>query len=116
MAVTFETNDAAYVASTAGAIYTNASGETSYLKSITLHNTNTTSENVKIYIVPDSSGSVGTAGVSNRIYNVTLATNETLQIEFPGPGKVLKGTNDTVQAVTDTASKVTYWATVRIDT
>ena len=41
---------------------------------------------------------------------------ETVNLEFPGPGLVLKGTNDTVQAVTDTASKVTYWVSVRIDT
>jgi hypothetical protein len=116
MAVTFESNDAAYVASSAGAIYTNASGETSFVKSIIVHNTNTTAENVKIYVVPDSGGSVGTAATSNLMHNLTVAADATVHLEFPGPGIVLKGTNDTVQAVTDTASKVTYWVSVRIDT
>jgi hypothetical protein len=116
MAVTFETNDAAYIASTAGAIYTNAASETSFIKSIVIHNTNTTTETVKIYVVPDSAGSVGTAAVSNLIYNLDIVANDTVHLEFPGPGIVLKGTNDTVQAVTTTASKVTHWISVRIDT
>ena len=116
MAVTFETNDAAYIASSAAAIYTNAASETSFVKSIVVHNTNTTAENVKIHVVPDSGGSVGTAATSNLLYNFSLAADATIHLEFPGPGVVLKGTNDTVQAVTDTASKVTYFLSVRIDT
>lgn len=116
MAVTFETNDAAYLGTSAAAIYTNASGETSFVKSITLHNTNTSTETVEIYFVPDSGGAVGTAGVSNQCYKLSVLSNETVQIEFPGPGIVLKGTNDTVQGKTTTSSKVTYWVSVRIDT
>lgn len=116
MAVNFETSDAAYVATTAGAIYTNASGETSFVKSIYLHNTNSSAENIKLYVVPDSAGSVGTAGTGNLFLNISLASNDTYLLELPGPGIVLKGTNDTIQASTDTSSKVTVWVGVRIDT
>ena len=116
MAVDFETNDAAYIASSAGAIYTNEATETSFIKSVVIHNTNTTAETVKLYVVPDSGGSLGTAGVSNLMHNISVAADATVHIEFPGPGIVLKGTKDSIQAVTTTASKVTYWVSVRIDT
>jgi hypothetical protein len=109
MAVTFETGDAAYVPTTAAALYTNDSGETSFVKMITIHNTNTTTENVKIYFVPDAAASVGTAGATNLAYNLDILTNETHIIELPGPGIVFK-------VSTTTTSVVNIWFSVRIDT
>lgn len=99
------------IASTAGAVLTNGASETTYIRMINIHNSNTTTETVKLYLVPDSTGSVGTAGDTNKIYEEDIASNETRIIEYPVPGLMLTDENDTVQAVTDTASKVTITIT-----
>lgn len=98
--------DIQYVASTAGTIYTNAASTKTYIKSFVLYNGNTTSEVVKLYNVPDSAGSVGTAGLGNQFLELTLATTETLMLDLPYPITLIDA-NDTIQAATTTASKVT---------
>lgn len=98
--------DIQYVASAAGAIYTNASATKTYIKSFILFNGNTSSEVVKLYNVPDSSGSVGTAGAGNQFSEITLVAGETFMLDLPYPITLID-TNDTIQAVTTTASKVT---------
>lgn len=98
--------DIQYVSDSAGAIYTNAASTKTYIKSLILFNGNTTSETVKLYNVPDSAGSVGTAGVSNQFAEIELAAGETLMFDMPYPITIIDE-NDTIQAVTDTASKVT---------
>lgn len=99
--------DETTIPNTAGAIVTNGSGETTYVRVITIHNSNTTAETVKIYRVPDVATVVGTAGVTNKVFEQTFQPNETVMIEVPQPGWILEDENDTIQAVTDTASKVT---------
>jgi len=96
----------AYVGSSAGSIYTNPSSTSTLVVGLTLHNTNTTAETVNVYAVPNSSGSLGTAATSNRVLSVALAPNDTLIFEFPY-GHMMTGTNDSIQASTTTASKVT---------
>lgn len=95
------------IPSSAGAIYTNPTGKKSYIRLIQLHNTNTTDELVKLYNVPNSTGSVGTAVATNKFYEYIMTPNETIQIEYAPPGLILEDVNDTIQAVTTTASKVT---------
>lgn len=95
------------IPSTVGAVYTNPTGKKSYIRLIQIFNSNTTPETVKIYNVPDSGGSVGTAAVTNQFYEVLLNPKETVLIEYPAPGLILIDINDTIQAVTTTASKVT---------
>lgn len=95
-----------YIANSAGAIYTNGSSTKTYIRGFVIYNGNTTAEAVKLYNVPNSTGSVGTAGVSNLFYSQSIAADETVIISFPYP-VVLIDTNDTIQAVTTTASKVT---------
>lgn len=95
-----------YVASSAGAIYTNPVSTKSYIKSLVLFNGNTSSETVKLYNVPDSTGSVGTAGASNQFAEIVLGSLETLMFDMPYPVTLID-TNDTIQASTTTASKVT---------
>lgn len=97
--------DIQYVGSSAATIYTNPSSTKSFIRSIVLHNTNTTTETVKLYVVPDAGGSVGTASAASRILNIALASNETFVWDmYP---ITLSDTNDTLQAETTTASKVT---------
>jgi hypothetical protein len=98
--------DIAYVGSTAASIYANAASTITLVVGISLHNTNTTAEVVQVYNVPDSGGSLGTAGNGNRFLKVTLQADESLFVEIPY-GIILTDTNDSLQAVTTTASKVT---------
>lgn len=94
--------------STAGAIYTNPASTKTFLKGVTLFNSNTSPELVKLYNVPNSSGSVGTAALTNQFTEISLVAKETLFYEFPGDGIALGSTNDTIQGVSTTASVVTY--------
>jgi hypothetical protein len=99
--------DIQYVASSAGSIYTNAAATKTFIAGFTLFNGNTTAETVKLYYVPDSGGSLGTASVSNQFLEISMASLETFVFEAPSDGIVLTDTNDSIQAVTTTASKVT---------
>lgn len=98
--------DIQYVGSSAGSIYANPASTKTFVRGLILHNTSASAETVKVYVVPDSSGSLGTAGAGNRVLNVSLPANDTLIWEFPYPA-VLTDTNDSIQAETTTASKVT---------
>lgn len=93
--------------STASSVLANPSGKTSYIRLIIIHNTNTSTETVELYCVPDSSGSVGTAGDSNKFFKKDLQANETYIIELAVPGIVLEDTNDTIQGKSTTAGEVT---------
>jgi hypothetical protein len=95
------------IPSTVGAVYTNAASTKTFIKGIEVFNSNTINETVKIHSVPNSTGSVGTAGDTNQIIEIVLSPKEKFIYESPGDGRVLDGTNDTIQAVTTTASKVT---------
>ena len=98
--------DIQYIASSAGAIYTNAASTKTYIKSFVLFNGNTTAETVKLYNVPNSGASAGTAAVSNQFAEISLASTETLMFDLPYPITLIDE-NDTIQASTTTASKVT---------
>lgn len=95
------------LASTTGSIYSNPASTTTFVKGIEFYNSNSTSEVVELYNVPDSGGSVGTAAATNRKLKRTLAPDETFIYEWPGDGLVLADTNDSIQAKSTTASVVT---------
>lgn len=99
--------DIQYIASTAGSVYANPAATKTFIKGWTLFNVGSNSETVKIYNVPDSAGSLGTAGNSNQCFEVVLATKETLTFEAPGDGIALGDTNDSIQAGTTNANSVT---------
>lgn len=98
--------DIQYIASSAGSIYANPSTTTTIIKSIWIHNGNTTTETVKLYLVPDSGGSLGTADASNIFFEQAIAAGDSYEVT-PAFPFVLTDTNDSLQAVTTTASKVT---------
>lgn len=95
------------IANAAAEVYTLPASTTAYIRSIILHNTNTTAETVILYNVPDNAGAAGTAADANTFYEVSLSPNETHILEFAIPGIMLVDENDTIQATTTTASKVT---------
>lgn len=98
--------DIQYVSNSAAAVYTNAASTKTYIKSILLFNGNTSTETVKLYNVPNSGASAGTASAANQFLEVQLVTLETLMFDMPYPITIIDE-NDTIQAVTTTASKVT---------
>jgi len=99
--------DIAYIASSAGSVYANPAATKTFIKGWTLFNVAGTSQTVKIFNVPDSGGSVGTAGDANQCFEVVLATKETLTFEVPGDGMALGDTNDSIQASSTNSSSVT---------
>jgi hypothetical protein len=98
-----------YIPSSAGSIYANPAGAKSFVKGLQIFNANTTSEIVKIHVVPNSSGSPGTASAANQIGQLSIASGATVwfPLGIDGWPLVLGGTNDSIQAQTTTASKVT---------
>lgn len=97
-----------YIPSSAGALYTQgASPATGFLRTIIVFNGNTTAELVKLYKVPNSTGSVGTAGASNQFYQESIEAGGTRIIDVSAQGIMFTATNDTLQGTTTTASKVT---------
>jgi len=96
-----------WLAVTAGELYTNPTGSTSYVRLIAIHNTHSLSEAVTLYNVPDSSAATGTAATANQFYKATVSVEDTVFIEMPTPGFVLTGSHDTIQGVAHTGSKVT---------
>lgn len=98
--------DIQYVPNSAGTLYANPASTKTYIRGLVLFNGNTSAETVKLYNVPDSSGSAGTAGAGNQFTEYSLLQKETLILEFKYP-IVLTDENDTLQGVTTTASKVT---------
>lgn len=98
--------DIQYIGASAASIYANPAVTKTFVKGLVLHNTNTTSETVQVYVVPDSASALGTAGAGNRILVLSLPANDTLFVEFPY-SVTLTDTNDSIQAQTTTASKVT---------
>jgi hypothetical protein len=88
----------------------NPSGKTTYIRCIILHNVNTTTETVTLYIVADSAGSEGEdSDTTNRFYKEDILAGSTRIIEFPIPGIVLTDQNDTLQGACTTHEKVLAW-------
>ena len=99
-----------YLSDSAAAVVTNAASTTTYIRSIILHNTHTSALTVTLYNVPDNAGAVGTAASANQFYDESIGASDIVMLEFPAPGIVLEDTNDTIQGVCGTASKVTIQA------
>ena len=107
MALTLERlTEIVQIADSAGAVFTNPASTKSYVRLIVIHNTNTSTEIIELWNVPDDSG-VGTAADANKMNKISVLTNDTVNLEFSGPGLVLVDENDSIQAKTTTASKVT---------
>ncbi len=91
-----------------GSIYANPSGKTTFIKGLVLYNANTSAEAVTVYMVPNSAGSLGTAGATNQIAALSIAAGDTVffPLNVDGQPILLTGHNDSIQAGTTTASKV----------
>ena len=99
--------------SSAASVYTrnNSNSPTDFVRTIVLHNTNSTSETVNVWAVPDNAGSAGTAADANRIFSITLIAGETNIVDFPAPGIPLLYAGESIQVASTTASKVSVLVT-----
>lgn len=108
MAVTFDwLNTTITLSDSAAAIYTNPASTTTFITSIMLHNSHSSAITVNLYRVPDSTGNAGTAADTNQFFEKSMAANETIVIN--DATMILGDTNDTIQGVAGTASKVTIF-------
>jgi hypothetical protein len=85
----------------AGALFTNASGKTAYVRTIEIHNAHTSTVTVKLYRVPHNAGAVGAAADANKFFEQELTPGQTVLYERQAPGMVVENENDTIQGLTD---------------
>lgn len=98
--------DIQYVPSTVGSVYANAASGKTFVTGCILFNNDTAARTVSAHNVPDSSGSLGTAGNANKFLEVNLAAKEMFLLELDYP-MVLTDTNDSIQMSASAASQVT---------
>lgn len=85
--------------SSKGDLYVPASGRKGFVHNVTLHNANTTSEDVVLNYHDGSS--------EHQILSETIPAGDSLYLDFPGEGDVVDD-GGKLTGNTDTASKVTY--------
>lgn len=82
---------------TTATVLTVGSAKTCYIRSIICHNIDTiNSSTVKIHIVPNSGGSVGTASSDNQLAQLTIQPTDTYFFELAYP-ITLASDNDTIR-------------------
>lgn len=97
---TYTTKKLAFVqlASSKGDIYDPPASTKGLVHNILIHNTNTTSETVVLYLHDGTN--------EYKIFNMSVAANETIQLAFQNEGLVVDA-NSKITGSTTTASKVT---------
>ena len=82
---------------TTSTVYTVGSAKTSYIRSVILHNIDSVnSSTVRIHVVPNSGGSVGTASSITQLAQLSVQPTDTYFFELAYP-ITLASNNDTVQ-------------------
>lgn len=85
------------VSSSAGSVYANPSSTKTFIKSILVFNSHSSDVVLKLYNVPDSTGSLGTAATANQVLEKTLISKESFEWSLNYP-LTLTDTNDSIQA------------------
>lgn len=89
---------------TTGTVYAVASNTKSYIRGIIIHNQSTlNSVSTDVHVVQNSTGSVGTATVANRVAKLSLQPLDTYFFELPFP-VVISATNDAILVKNNAAS------------
>ena len=96
------------LAATAGAIYTVGAATTGQVKTIILFNAGAGANTVKLYAVPNSGGSVGTAAAANQFYEQSIPSKSTIEFSPAYPFEY-SAQNDTIQGEATNATEVTYF-------
>lgn len=102
-------SEVAYLLAAPSVLVANGAAQKTYVKGVILFNSHSATEVVRVYMVPDNAGALGVAGVPNQLYEISLAAKETvlLPLNVDGQPLVLTDTNDSVQASTTGANRVT---------
>ena len=88
---------------TTSTVYTVGSAKTSYIRSVIIHNIDTVnSSTVRIHVVPNSGGSVGTASSITQLAQLSIQPVDTYFFELAYP-ITLSNNNDTIQ-ITNTST------------
>ena len=91
---------------TTATVLTVGSAKTCYIRSIICHNIDTVnSSTIKIHIVPNSSGSVGTASSINQLAQLSIQPVDTYFFELAYP-ITLSTNNDTIQVYNSSTTDV----------
>jgi hypothetical protein len=78
-------------------VYAVSSSKTAYIRSIIIHNIDTVNPStVKIHVVPNSGGSLGTASSINQLAQLTIQATDTYFFELAYP-ITLSSNNDAIQ-------------------
>lgn len=103
MAITHKNlKEPGYVPSTNGTLYTVPGSTKAHVKTIMLHNIDSSSTiYVKLHHVPSGDS----AGDSNEIFYIHISPRDTIMLDCIGSGLVMD-TGDTIQGVAGTASKI----------
>ena len=86
-------------------IYTNPASTKTYIKGFVLHNAGVSSAFCRLYDVPNSAGSVGTASSNNQFFSQYINAGETTFLEYPYP-LTRTGTNDSIRFYNSTSGQV----------
>ena len=82
---------------TTATVLTVGSAKTCYIRSVIVHNIDTLNQStVKVHIVPNSGGSVGTASSDNQLAQLSVQPTDTYFFELAYP-ITLSSDNDTIQ-------------------
>lgn len=86
-------------------IYTNPSNTKSYIKGFVLHNAGVSSSFCRLYQVPNSAGSVGTASSNNQFFSQFINAGETTFIEYQYP-ITITAVNESIRFYNATAGQL----------
>ena len=80
------------------------------IHNIITHNTSESlSGKVQIYLVPNVSGNIGTAGLENEIASLSIEPEDAIFLTFPGSeALVLNDINDSIQAKANNNDQITF--------
>lgn len=96
-----------FVPASVSSIYANPNNTKSYVKRIQIHNLDTSQRRVKVWLVPDNAGAIGTAGDVNQAYDLDIPAKESVHIEYNDEPLIMTDENDSIQMWADAASKCT---------
>jgi hypothetical protein len=96
------------LSNTVGAIYTVPSATTAQIKTLVFFNSGTGTNTVAVYLVPNNTGSIGTADTTDQVLNFDLPSGETFEFSPSFPIEY-SAENDTIQASATTASEVNFF-------
>lgn len=96
------------LSSSVGSIYTVPASTTAQVKTIIFFNGGVAARTVSVHLVPNSGGSIGTAGATNQVLNFDLPSGDTFEFS-PSYPITYSAQNDSIQASASVGNEVNYY-------